>query len=130
MADYGALAENSRRNERIERGSVTVTGSATVGLAPSGNTVNLGAVTVPAGGPTMRQMTHFQLTIDDAGAVLSGIVAASTAVVTGSLNAAGTVLTIHCNSTTSSSNPTLIASTNATVVRYQIWGNLSAGAGF
>lgn len=128
MSIYAALAENTRRNERVERGVITVptSGVATIGFTSS-QTVNLTPAYGRQGG--MRAMTHFYLQIDDGGAVLSGIVGASTAVVTGALNAAGTILTIHANSFTSSSNPTLIAATTTTLVHYQIWGNLAGVAG-
>jgi hypothetical protein len=126
MALYGGLAENTRRNERVERGLITFTGTATIGFTAS-QTVNLSPAYGRVGG--MRAMTHFWLQLDDGGAILSGIVGASTAQVTGALNAAGTILTLHANSFTSAANPTLIASTTACTVHYQIWGNLLGVAG-
>lgn len=122
MSLYGALAENTRRNERLEHGSITVpaTGVGTVRLGPGAATVN---ITSP-----MRRITNFLLELNDNGAILSGIVGASTAAVTGSLNAAGTILTIHTLSFTSATNPTLIAATTTTIVQYWLLGNLSAAA--
>lgn len=107
MALLGALAENTRRNERVERGTATLTGSTTVN--------------VPA---PMRQMTHFQLTLDDNGTAYTG---ADPIQVSGSLNAAGTILTI---SAYKFSGANFVPSTTSIKVRYQIWGNLSAGQGF
>jgi hypothetical protein len=134
MSLYGALAENTRLNERVARGKITFTGSGTIGFTAS-QTVNILPPAGAMGG--MRFMTNFLLTIDDTtgvlgtGGVSTGIVGTGTAVVSGSLNAAGTILTILSYSFTSTSNPTLIASTTAVTVRYAIWGNLSAltGAG-
>lgn len=107
MALYGALAENTRRNERVERGTLTVTGT--------------GTVTVPS---PMRQITHFQLTMDDGG---TAIAAADPVQVSGSLNAAGTILTINTYLLVAGA---LGPSITPVAVRYQIWGNLSAGQGF
>jgi len=128
MAIYGALAENTRRNERVERGTITIptSGVATIGFTSS-QTVNLTPAYGRVGG--MRAMTHFWLQIDDGWLVLSGIVGASTDEVTGSLNAAGTILSLKALSFTSSSNPTLIAATTATVVHYLIFGNLIGASG-
>lgn len=107
MSLYGALAENTRRNERVERGTLTVTGS--------------GTVTAPY---PMRQITFFQLTLDDAATPFT---TADPVQVSGSLNASGTTLTINVYKLAAGS---LAASTTATAVRYEIWGNLSAGQGF
>ena len=114
MAVHGAVAENSRRNERVERGKLTVTGS--------------GTITVPA---PMRQITAFQLTIDNSGGlIVTGDTVLDPALVTGSLNAAGTVLTVQVWKFHSSSDPRWDVSAVATPIQYQIWGNLSAGQGF
>src|SRR5260221_14202796 len=114
MALIGALAENTRRNERVERGSVTVTGSATVGVTAS-QTVNLTPAYGAQGG--MRQMTEFQLTLDDGGTAFT---AADPVQVSGHLNAAGTILTINVYLLAAGSlGPSIVATT----VHYQIWGN-------
>lgn len=129
MALYGAVAENTRRNERQERGVVVVPagGVATVGFT-STQTVNLTPAAGRNGG--MRQMTHFQLTVDDNGVAADGVTATKPATVTGSLNAAGTILTINLYVATSSSVTTLIQTAVEGKVRYTVWGNLSAGQGF
>ncbi len=132
MALYGGLAENTRRNERVERGVITVpaAGTATIGFTSS-QTVNL----TPAYGRTggMRAMTHFFLQMDDGAATVanfSGIVGTSTFMATGNLNAAGTILTIRAWSFTSTSNPTLVlGTTNPTTVHYLIFGNLIGVSG-
>ena len=114
MAIYGALGENpsvsgSRRGEMIDRGvATTANGVATV--------------TVPA---PMRKITHFQLTIDDQGTAVDGITAATgSADCTGSINAAGTTLTINAYVSTSNANPTLIQTGVVAKVRYLIFGTL------
>lgn len=114
MSVHGALAENTRRNERVERGSSVVTGSLVL------------TVTQP-----MRKITGFQLTIDNSNAVIvTGDTVLDPALVTGSLNAAGTQLTIQVWKFHSSSDPRWDVSAVATTVQWQYWGNLSAGAGF
>lgn len=112
MSLYGSLGENpsnagSRRGEMVDRGVVTVT----AGVA---------TVTVPA---PMRVMTHFQLTLDDNG---TAIAAAGPAMVTGSLNASGTTLTITVYILTEGTPNTMATSVgdSTTKVRYAIWGTL------
>jgi hypothetical protein len=126
MAIYGALAENTRRNERVERGVIAIAasanGTATIALGTISGTVNVGNF--------MRQITHFQLTVDDLGTPADGVTVTKPAFVTGSLNAAGTILTINLYVATSNANPTLIQTGVGGSVRYQLWGNLAAGTGF
>lgn len=116
MAIYGALGENpstqgSRRGEMVDRGTLVIPTSA----------AGVGTVTVPA---PMRVMTHFLLTVDDLGVAADGVTATKPAVVTGSLNASGTTLTINLYVATSAGNPTLIQTGVGGSVRYAIWGTL------
>ncbi len=123
MALYGGLAENTRRNERVERGSLVVPsgGIATIGFTSS-QTVNL----TPAYGRTggMRAMTHFMLCVNDVGVAADGVTVTKPGYVTGSLNAAGTILTINLYVSTSSSNPTWLQTSVTGKVEYIIFGNL------
>lgn len=112
MALYGALAENTRRNERIERGTTASFASGSI------------TITVP---PPMRQITAVFLTLQGGSAPGLGT---STLTYTIGTGANSNQFTIFAWMPTSATNPTLIASTAATVVTWQAWGNLSAGQGF
>lgn len=110
MSLYGALAENTRRNERVERGQATVTGSL--------------VVTVP--GP-LKQITNAFVTINQSTAPGLDPILATVSIGTG---ANANQITISLWKATSSANPTLIASTTPTLVDWMVFGNLSAGQGF
>jgi hypothetical protein len=128
MALWGALAENTRRNERVDRGLLIIPASAngvgTIGFT-STQTINLTPAYGSVGG--MRYLTHFMLTVDDNGVVADGVTVTKPAVVTGNINAAGTILTVNLYAATSTSNPTLLQTGVGGRVRYMIWGSLSLG---
>lgn len=100
MSLYGALAENVRRNARVETGQATFTGST--------------VITVP--GP-MRTITH---------AVVEQVI--GTAPGLGPSNFTVTYtnnqLTIFAWMPTSATNPTLIAATSAATVDWVVFGSL------
>lgn len=112
MSLYGALAENTRRNERVERGVVTFTGSTQVTVS----------------GP-MRLITQI-LSLVQRGLVAPAL---TPAVLTYSGpnedgNAANQ-FKIYSWMPTSSTAPALIAGTSAVTVSWAVIGNLSAIAG-
>ena len=123
MALYDGLAENIRRGERVDRGILIVPsgGVATIGFT-STQTVNLSPAYGGQGG--MRVMTSFFLTVDDNGTPADGVTAAKPAYVTGSLNAAGTILTVNLYVATDATHTTLIQTGVSGRVRFQVWGNL------
>lgn len=125
MSLYGALAENIRRNERVDRGILIIAaasnGVGTIGFTSS-QTVNLSPAYGGLGG--MRAMTHFILTVDDNGVPADGVTATKPAYVTGSLNAAGTILTVNLYVATDATHTTLIQTGVGGRVRFQVWGNL------
>lgn len=113
MSLYGAMAENTRRNERIERGSATFTGSTVITVA----------------GP-MRQVTYA-----DATQVIATAPGVGPSTITvGNIGSGGgnaaNQFTIFAWQPTSNSNPTLVAATTPCTVNWTALGNLSGGAGF
>lgn len=102
MALYGALAENIRRNERIDRGTVTFTGSTTVTVAAP-----------------IRQLTSV-----DAIQVSSTAPGASGSTLTIAMGPAANQFQIFSWQPTSSSVTTLIAATAACTVQWQAIGSL------
>lgn len=128
MALFGALAENTRLNERVARGLLIIpaasNGVGTIGFTAT-QTVNITPAYGSVGG--MRYMTNFLLTVDDNGVAADGVTVTKPAVVTGNINAAGTILTVNLYAATSTSNPTLLQTGVGGRVRYMIWGSLSLG---
>lgn len=138
MAMHGALAENQRRNERVDRGTVTVptSGVAYVTIDPRVNSSITAFLLNPYGElGSMRFMTAFQLTLVDGGTRFTGITAASPAMVSGNINSTSqtinllvyapfTVLTINVYAFTSSANPTFTTPGVTSTVAYQVWGAL------
>lgn len=110
MSLYGALAENTRRNERVDHGQATVTGTLTVTVATP-----------------MRQITNAFVSINQSTAPGLDPILATVSIGTG---ANSNQITISVWKATSATNPTLIASTTATKVDWMVIGNISAGAGF
>lgn len=109
MALGGALAENIRRNERLDRGNATVTGSLVVTVsAPIRTVTNADAQIV---------LTAI------GGAGLDPILCTVGNVAGGSGNLANQ-FTIFLWKATSNANPTLIASTTATPVSWNAMGTL------
>jgi len=125
MALYGGLAEHKRRNERVARGTLVIpvgnNGAGTIGFT-STQTLNITNNYGDSAG--MRVMTSFLLTVDDLGVPADGVTVTKPAVVTGSLNAAGTILTVNLYVATSSANPTLIQTGVGGSVRFAIWGGM------
>jgi hypothetical protein len=130
MALYGALAEHKRRNERIARGTLIILAAAngvgTIGFTNS-QTLNISNNYGDTGG--MRFMTHFLLTVDDLGVPADGVTATKPAIATGSLNAAGTILTVNLYVATDATHTTLIQTNVAGSVRFAIWGGLGNKVG-
>lgn len=125
MSLFGSLAEHKRRGERIARGTLVIpvgnNGVGTIGFT-STQTLNI----TPNYGDTagMRVMTSFLLTVDDLGVPADGVTVTKPAIVTGSLNAAGTILTVNLYVATSVTNPTLLQTGVGGSVRFAIWGGL------
>lgn len=138
MAALGALAENQRRNERCDRGLITVAagGKATLVLGPMANASATMVLANPYGEiGGMRAITHFELVVDDQGTAADGVTVTKPAIVTGSINSANqtigsityppnTVLNINLYVATSATNPTLIQTGVAGKVRFTVWGVL------
>lgn len=142
MAALGALAENQRRNERVDRGVVTVpaTGTATIVLGPTANPSATFVLTNPPGeiGP-MRFMTAFQVSLNMGGSGsptwTPGSLATTAFQVAASINTGGsqtvgsityppnTVLTIKTYTTTGTTASTAVG------VSFQIWGALNMAGG-
>lgn len=100
MALYGGLAENTRRNERVERGSVTFTGSTTITVPGPMRTITAAFVeqvigTAPGLGPSVFTVTF-----------------------------TNNQLSIFAWQPTSSTNPTLEAGTTAATVDWMVFGSL------
>lgn len=126
MALIGALAENQRRNERLDRGLITVpsSGVATIVLGPMANASATFVLANPPGEiGGMRFLTHFELCFD------TTVPAATCAYVVGSINStgqtvgsitypAGTVLNVKTYGST------FAAATTAANVRFTVWGML------
>lgn len=108
MALYGALAENVRRNERVDRGIATFTGSITITLPQN----------------AMRQI--FDVLITQVIGVSPGV---GPAVFTYTIGASpnGNQFTIFAWQPTSNANPTLVAGTSAATVSWQARGSLGPG---
>lgn len=100
MSLYGALAENTRQNARVETGQATFTGST--------------VITVP--GP-MRKITH--AFIEQVIGTAPGV-GPSVFTVTYTNNQ----LTIFAWQPTSNANPTLVAATSAATVDWAVFGTL------
>jgi hypothetical protein len=139
MALYGGLAENIRRNERADRGILTIAPAANgVGWVTCDPTVNASVLIIaPAYGGLggMRVFTHFVLTVDDLNVPGDGVTVTKPIDCTGNINTAnrtvnsivykpGTLLTINLYVATSSANPTAIQTGVGGTVRWQVWGNL------
>lgn len=141
MAAVGALAENQRRNERVDRGIVTVpsSGVATIVLGPMANASATFVLANPPGEiGMMRFITHFELTLDDGGTRFTGITAGSPAMVSGNINAtaqtvgsfsyaAGTVLNVNVYAFTSTTDPQYTTPGVSSKVRFTVWGLLQPG---
>jgi hypothetical protein len=125
MSLYGGLAENQRRNERVDRGTLVIpvgaNGVGTIGFTSS-QTVNLTQSYGRQGG--MRVITHFSLTVNDKGVPADGVTVTKPAYVTGSLNAAGTILTVNLYVATDATHTTLIQTGVGGSVEFLVWGNL------
>lgn len=102
MSLYGALAENTRRGERVENASVTFTGSVTIN--------------VPA---PMRQITRALATLE--GNAAPGL---GPSVITSKIAAGGSSVTFFAWQPTGATNPTLVAGTSACTIDYALFGTL------
>lgn len=132
MAALGALAENQRRNERVDRGVVTVpsSGTAYVTIDPRTNSSITYFLLNPAGEiGSMRFMTHFQVCLDTSGNAVattacgcSGKIKSMSQTINSVVYAPGTVLQINTY------NDTAGAATTAINVRFTIWGMLQPGS--
>lgn len=91
MALYGALAEAVRRNERVDRGTATFTGSTTVTLNVINPYVMIEQIIGSAPGVGPQNFTY---------------------------TVSGRTLTIYAWQPTSNSNPTLVAATSACTVAW------------
>lgn len=107
MALYGGLAENTRRNERVDRGQVTFTGSVVVTVAAPMRTV------------TAAEATQIITTAPGLGP--STITVGNIASGGGNL---ANQFTIFAWQPTSSANPTLVAGTTSCTVQWDAWGTL------
>jgi len=126
---FGALAEHKRRGERLARGVLVIPASAygvgTIGFT-STQTLNITNNYGDTAG--MRFMTSFLLTVDDKGVAADGVTVTKPAIVTGSLNALGTILTVNLYVATDATHPTLIQTGVGGSVRFAIWGGLGNSA--
>lgn len=100
MALYGGLAENTRHNERVERGLATFTGSTTITVPGPMRSIGFAFIeqvsnTAPGIGPSV-----FTYTVSN------------------------NQLTIFAWQPTSSTNPTLVAGTTAATVAWMVFGSL------
>lgn len=100
MALYGGLAENTRRNERVERGLATFTGSTVITVPGPMRSITVAFIeqvigTAPGVGPSV-----FTYTIS------------------------GNQLTIFAWQPTSATNPTLVTGTSAATVSWMVFGSL------
>lgn len=111
MSTGGAIRENTRRNESIDRGTATVTGSLVITVAGTP-------------GP-IRQVTHAEATLSSATAPA---LTDAALVTVGSFT--NNTFTIYVWKVTAANDATLIASAAPVSVNWSAWGNLSAGAGF
>lgn len=109
MSTGGAIRENTRRNESLDRGTAAVTGSLVVTVAGTP-------------GP-IRQVTHALACINSTTAPDTGMVVTVSDFV-------NNTFTINVWKATAAGNTALIAATAAVNVEWIAWGNLSAGAGF
>ena len=126
MAALGALAENQRRNERVDRGVVTITGTGTIVLGPQPNASATFVLANPYGEiGGMRFISAFQLSLGAAPAAAAftvGGVVNTTGQTVGSITyPAGTVLNI---TVLANSAGTFSTSTTPVAVQFQIWGTL------
>lgn len=110
MALYGGLAENTRRNERMERGTVTFTGSTTITVSPPMRQIIMVDITQILGTSPGVGPQNFTYTLGT--------------------GANTNQFTIFAWQPTSNANPTLVAGTTPCTVAWNVLGNLSAGQGF
>ena len=110
MALYGGLAENTRRNERVERGIVTFTGSTTITVSPPMRQIIMADITQVIGTSPGLGPSTFTYTIGT--------------------GANTNQFTIFAWQPTSATNPTLVAGTTSVTVAWNVIGNISSGAGF
>lgn len=107
MSLYGALAENTRRNERVERGQATFTGSTVITVSGPMRTV------------TAAEATQIITTAPGLG---------PSTITVGNIGGGGGNLpnqfTVFAWQPTSSANPTLVAGSTPCTVQWDAWGTL------